>query len=82
MAIPSHSLLMAAVDTLQLIEVRDGYDTARKASDLMDALLTRNLAELNAMAERRTRNEAKHCLCLLLRRDARLAGIDLPCLRA
>ena len=82
MTIPSHSLLMAAVDTLQLIEIRDGYQACRQASELMDALMSRQLSELNAAAKRRTRNELKHCLRMLLRRDARLAGIDLPCLSA
>ena len=82
MTIPSHNLLMAAVDTLRLIEIREGYHACRKASDLLDALFDRKLAELNAAATRRTRNEMKHCLWMLLRRDARLAGVDLPCLSA
>lgn len=82
MTIPSHDLLMAAVDVLQLIETRDGYQACCKASDLLDSLLDRQLAELNAAAARRTRNELKHCLRMLLRRDARLAGVDLPCLAA
>jgi hypothetical protein len=82
MAIPSHNLLMAAVDTLQLIETRDGYQACRQASELMDALMDRQLSELNDAATRRTRNELKHCLRMLLRRDARLAGVDLPCLFA
>jgi hypothetical protein len=80
MTIPSHDLLMAAVDVLQLIEIRDGCQACRKASDLLDSLFDRQLAELNAAATRRTRNELKHCLRMLLRRDARLAGVDLPCL--
>lgn len=78
--IPSHALLMAAVNTLQLIELRDGSKAAREASALLDALFSRQLAELNATAERRTRNEMQHCLRMLLRRDARLAGVLLPCL--
>ena len=82
MTIPSHNLLMAAVDTLQLIEIRDGYQACRQASELMDTLMARQLSELNAAATRRTRNELKHCLRMLLRRDARLAGVDLPCLSA
>jgi hypothetical protein len=82
MAIPSHNLLMAAVDVLRLIEIRDGSQACRKASDLLDSLFDRQLAELNAAATRRTRNELKHCLRMLLRRDARLAGVDLPCLAA
>ena len=82
MPIPSHNLLMAAADTLRLIEIREGYQACREASDLLDALLDRQLAELNAAATRRTRNELKHCLRMLLRRDARLAGVDLPCLSA
>ena len=73
---------MAAVDTLQLIEIRDGSQACRKASSLLDALLDRQLAELNAAATRRTRNEMKHCLRMLLRREARSAGVDLPCLSA
>ena len=82
MTIPSHNLLMAVVDTLKLIEIRDGYQACRQASELMDTLMARQLSELNAAATRRTRNELKHCLQLLLRRDARLAGVDLPCLSA
>jgi hypothetical protein len=80
MTIPSHNLLMAAVDTLQLIENRDGYHASRQASDLLDALFSRQLAELNATAERMTRNDLKHSLRMLIRRDARLAGVQLPCL--
>ena len=82
MPIPSHNLLMAAADTLRLIEIREGYQACREASDLLDALFDRQLAELNAAATRRTRNELKHCLRMLLRRDARAAGVDLPCLSA
>jgi hypothetical protein len=78
--IPSHNLLMAAVDTLQLIENRDGYHACRQASDLMDALFSRQLSELNDAADRMTRNELKHSLRMLIRRDARMAGVDLPCL--
>ena len=82
MPIPSHPLLMAAVNTLQLIELRDGSDACRQASGLLDELFTRQLPELNAAADRRTRNEMQHCLRMLLRRDARLAGVLLPCLEA
>jgi len=82
MTIPSHSLLMAAVDLLQLIEIRDGYQAAKQASGLMDALFAQQLDELNAAADRRTRNEMKHCLAMLIRRDARSAGVTLPCLAA
>jgi hypothetical protein len=82
MAIPSHALVMAAANTLQLIEIRDGYKTARQAHDLLDTLIASNLLELNATAERRTRNEMQHCLRMLLRRDARNAGVLLPCLEA
>ena len=73
---------MAAANTLQLIEIRDGYKTARQAHDLLDKLIARNLLDLNAAAERRTRNEMQHCLRMLLRRDARNAGVTLPCLEA
>jgi hypothetical protein len=73
---------MAAVNTLQLIEIRDGYSACRQASSLLDELFTRQLLELNAAAERRTRNEMQHCLRMLLRRDARLVGVLLPCLEA
>ena len=31
MTIPSHNLLMAAVDTLRLIEIREGYQACREA---------------------------------------------------
>ena len=79
---PSHPLLMAAVNTLQLIELRDGYDACRQASSLLDELFTRQLLELNAAADRRTRSEMQHCLRMLLRRDARLAGVRFPCLEA
>ena len=71
---PSHALLMAAVEVLNQVEIQDGYQAARQASDLMDALFDRELQQLNAAAERRTRNELKHCLRMLLRRDARLAA--------
>ncbi len=80
MATPSHALLMAAVNVLNLIELRDGYQACRDASDLVDALFSRQLPELNAAAERRTRNEMQHCLRMLIRRDARIAGVMLPCL--
>ena len=82
MPIPSHPLLMAAVNTLQLIESRDGYDAGRQASGLLDDLFASRLPELNAAADRRTRSEMQHCLRMLLRRDARLAGVLLPCLEA
>jgi len=73
---------MAAVNTLQLIELRDGYQAAKQASNLLDDLLARCLPELNAAAVRLTRVELQHCLRMLLRRDARLAGVNLPCLVA
>jgi hypothetical protein len=82
MTIPSHELLMAAANTVQLIELRDGYQAARQASKLLDQLFARQLAELNAAASRRTRNEMQHCLRMLIRRDARAAGVLLPCLGA
>lgn len=82
MAIPSHNLLMATVETLNLIEIRDGHQACLQASELMDSLINRQLAALNAAASRRTRNELKHCLRMLLRREARTAGVDLPCLSA
>jgi hypothetical protein len=82
MTIPSHDLLMAAVNVLQLIELRDGYQASRQASDLLDQLFARQLIELNAAAGRRTRNEMQHCLRMLIRRDARAAGVLLPCLDA
>ena len=80
MVIPSHNLLMAAVNTLQLIELRDGYQASRQASDLLENLFLCNLPELNAEASCTTRNEMQHILRMLLRRDARAAGISLPCL--
>jgi hypothetical protein len=82
MSMPSHNLLMAAVNTLQLIEVRDGYQASRAASDLMDDLIDRELQALNDCSDRRSRNDMQHILRMLLRRDARLAGVDLPCLSA
>lgn len=80
MPIPSHNLLMAATNTLQLIELRDGYRAARQASDLLDKLFARHLLDLNAAAERRTRSEMQHCLRKLLRLNARNSGVLLPCL--
>ena len=82
MAIPSHALLMAATNTLQLIELRDGPQACRIASDLLDKLFARHLVNLNAAAERRTRNEMQHCLRMLLRLNARRSGVLLPCLDA
>ena len=82
MAIPSHNLLMAAVNTLQLIELRDGCQSCRQASELLDQLFSRHLLDLNAAAERRTRNEMQHCLRMLLRLNARRSGVLLPCLEA
>ena len=73
---------MAAANTLQLIEIRDGYKAARQAHDLLDKLLARHLLDLNAAAERRTRNEMQHCLRMLLRLNARRSGVLLPCLEA
>ena len=82
MAIPSYALIMAAANTLQLIEIRDGYQAARRAHDLLDKLFARHLLDLNAAAERRTRNEMQHCLRMLLRLNARRSGVLLPCLEA
>jgi hypothetical protein len=73
MTIPSHALLMASVEVLSAIEIQEGYQAAKQASRLMENLIERELQQLNAAAERRTRNEMKHCLRMLLRRDARLA---------
>ncbi len=81
MTIPSHALMMATSCVLQEIELRDGYAAANQASDLLDALSNAQLQELNATAERLSRNEFEHCLRMLLRRDARLAGVSLPSLQ-
>lgn len=73
---------MAAVNVLNLIELRDGHEACRQASDLMDALFSRQLGGLNDTADRLTRNEMQHCLRMLIRRDARMAGLSFPCLAA
>ena len=72
MTIPSHKLLMAAVDVIQAVQIQEGYQAAKQTSDQIDRLFARELQRLNEAAERRTRNEMKHCLRMLLRRDARL----------
>lgn len=77
MTLPSHKLLMASAEAITLIEVRGGYKAARQASDLLEKLFKTQLAELNETADRRTRNEMKHCLLMLIRRDARLDNIDV-----
>jgi len=82
MNIPSHRLLMAAVDALGLIETRDGATVCRQASELLNKMLghQNELNQLNVSAARLSKNEMKHCLLMLLRRDARLLGILIPCL--
>jgi hypothetical protein len=76
MAIPSHRLLMAAVELLNAIEQREGYAASKQASDLLDRMFGRlnELEQLNACAERSSRNQMKGHLRLLLRRDARLVN--------
>ena len=75
MAFPSHGLLMAAVDFLGAIELHHGYKPCRQASELIDAMFNRpnELKRLNESADRLSRNELKHCLAMMVRRDARLA---------
>ena len=75
MATPSHRLLMAAVDFLGAVELHHGYRPCRQASELLDSMFNRpnELAQLNASADRLSRNELKHCLAMMVRRDARLA---------
>jgi hypothetical protein len=67
---------MAAVDLLGAIELRYGYKPCRQASDLIDFMFDRSneLRQLNETADRLSRNELKHCLAMLIRRDARLAN--------
>jgi len=74
MTIPSHRLLMAAVDLLGAIEHQEGYSACRQSSDLLDQMFARpnELEQLNSCADRSTRNVMKGHLRLLLRRDARL----------
>jgi hypothetical protein len=76
MTIPSHRLLMAAVDLLGAIEHQEGRAACRQASDLLDQMFARpnELVQLNSCAERSTRNVMKGHLQLLLRRDARLVN--------
>lgn len=80
--IPSHALLMAAVDTLRLVEHRDGYQAYKQAATLLDGLFSKELPSLNDAAARLTRNEMKYCLRMMLRRDARIADISFPCLNS
>ena len=74
--IPSHSLLMAAVDFLGAIELHHGYKACKQASHLLDAMFSRpsELVQLNATAGRLSRNEMKHSLAMMVRRDARLSN--------
>ena len=76
MAIPSHKLLMAAVDLLGAIELHHGYKPCRQASELIDSMFSRSneLNQLNQSADRLSRNEMKYCLAMLIRRDARLSN--------
>jgi hypothetical protein len=76
MTIPSHRLLMAAVDFLGAIELRHGYQPCKQASELIDAMFTRpsELVRLNQSADRLSRNEMKHSLAMMVRRDARLSN--------
>ena len=76
MTLPSHNLVMASADAITLIEVLGGYGAARQASGLLEKLFETQLAELNETADRRTRNELKWCLLMLIRRDARLGGLN------
>jgi hypothetical protein len=66
---------MASVDLLGAIELHHGYKPCRQASELIDAMFNRpnELAQLNETADRLSRNELKHCLATMVRRDARLA---------
>ena len=79
MTIPSHKLLMAAVDLLGAIELYHGYKPCRQASELIDSMFSRpnELNQLNQSADRLSRNELKHCLTMLIRRDARLSNHSL-----
>jgi hypothetical protein len=67
---------MAAVDLLGAVELRHGYKPCRQASDLIDSMFDRpsELKQLNEAADRLSRNEVKHCLAMLIRRDARLVN--------
>jgi hypothetical protein len=66
---------MASVDLLGAIELHHGYRLCRQASELIDAMFNRpnELNQLNESADRLSRNELKHCLAMMVRRDARLA---------
>ena len=76
MAFPSHRLLMASVDLFGAIELHHGYKLCRQASELIDSMFNcpNELNQLNASADRLSRNELKHCLAMMVRRDARLAN--------
>jgi hypothetical protein len=67
---------MAAVDFLGAIELHHGYRPCRQASELIDSMFNRpnELAQLNESADRLSRNELKHCLAMMIRRDARLSN--------
>jgi hypothetical protein len=73
---------MAAVNALGIIETRDGATVCRQASELLNEILRHQneLNQLNASAALLSENEMKHCLLMLLRRDARIVGILIPCL--
>jgi len=81
MATPSHAVLSAAVDVFLEIEIRDGRQAARQACDVFDAFSASTVRGLNRAAGDLSRNELKHCMRMILRRDARLAGITFPCLQ-
>jgi hypothetical protein len=81
MATPSHAVLSAAVDVFLEIEIRDGRRVARQAGEVFDAFSASTVDGMNAAAKRLSRNEFKHCLRMILRRDARLAGVTFPCLQ-
>jgi hypothetical protein len=65
---------MASVDLLGAIELHHGYRTCKQASDLLDTMFDRpiELQQLNNCADRSSRNEMKHHLAMLVRRDTRL----------
>ena len=67
---------MASVDLLGAIELHHGYRVCKEASGLLDAMLDRpaELQQLNHCADKSSRNEMKHHLAMLVRRDARLAN--------
>ena len=75
MVVPSYRLLMASVDLLGAIELHHGYKPCKQASELIDSMFNRpnELKQLNGTADRLSRNELKHCLATMVRRDARLA---------